>query len=151
MQDIAYHYPHFAGRPGAKDYPVHCVAGQNAVSAIGHIAYAGRKLCADEAKKQTWEKSYLTFEGGAWINVAKAGTSKRNSCLCCVLPCRKKSGGFTQGGCLLLLDLLLFLVKDFLLHGCKVGGDCTEIGANHLVRYHCINLCSADMLVTEYL
>lgn len=67
------------------------------------------------------------------------------------LPCRKKSGGFTQGGCLLLLDLLLFLVKDFLLHGCKVGGDCTEIGANHLVRYHCINLCSADMLVTEYL
>jgi len=69
VQDIAYHYPHFAGLPGAKDYPVHCVAGQNAVSAIGHIAYAGRKLCADEAKKQTWEKSYLTFEGGAWINV----------------------------------------------------------------------------------
>lgn len=90
VQDIAYHYPHLAGLPGAKDYPVHCVAGQNAVSAVGHIAYAGRKLCADEAKKQTWEKSYLTFESGAWINVAKAGTPKRNSCLCCVLPCRKE-------------------------------------------------------------
>jgi hypothetical protein len=151
VQDIAYHYPYLTGLPGATDYPVHCVTGQNAVSAVGHTAYAGRELCADEAKKQTWEKSYLTFEGGAWINAAKAGTPKRNSCLCCVLPCRKESGGFTQSGCLLLLDLFLFLVKDFLLHGCKVGGDCTEIGADHLVRYHRINLCGADMLVTEYL
>ena len=31
MQDIAYHYPYLAGLPGATDYPVHFVAGQNAV------------------------------------------------------------------------------------------------------------------------
>ena len=44
------------------------------------------------------------------------------------------SGGFTHGG-YLLLDLLLCLVKDFLLHGCKVAGDRTEIGAYHLVGH----------------
>ncbi len=45
-------------------------------------------------KKQTWEKSYLTFEGGTWINAAKAGVPFGSSCLCCVLPCRKKSRRF---------------------------------------------------------
>lgn len=39
---------------------------------------------------------------------------------------RKESGGFTHGDCL-LLDLLLCIVKDFLLHGSKVAGDRTEI------------------------
>ena len=70
---------------GATDYPVHFVAGQNTVPTIGLVAYAGRELCADEAKEQTKEKLYLTFGCGAWVNAAKAGTSKRNSCLCRVL------------------------------------------------------------------
>ena len=65
MQDIAHHYPYFAGLPGATDYPVHFVAGQNAVPTIGLVAYAGRELCADEAKKQTGEKFYLISESGA--------------------------------------------------------------------------------------
>lgn len=60
------------------------------------------------------------------------------------------SGGFTYGDCL-LLDLLLCLVKDFLLHGCKVAGDRTEIGAYHLVGHFGVYLGGADMLVTEYL
>lgn len=151
MQDIAYHHPHLAGLPGAKDYPVHCVAGKNAVPAVGLVAYAGRKLCADEAKKQTWEKSYLTFESGAWINVAKAGIPNWSSCLCCVLRPRKRSGGFTHGDRLLLLDFFLLLVEDVFLHGFEIGGNGTEIGANHFVRYHRIDLGGADMLVSEYL
>ena len=150
MQDIAYHYPHLAGLPGAKDDPVHCVAGQNAVPTIGLAAYAGRELCADEAKEQTKEKLYLTFERGAWVNAAKAGVPPGSSCLCRIFPCRKRSGGFTQGGCLPLLPrFLLFLVKDVLLHGFEVVGDRTEIGAYHLVRDYGINLGGADMLVTE--
>ena len=64
---------------------------------------------------------------------------------------RKESGGFTQGCRLLLADLFLFPVKDFLLHGCKVAGDRTEIGTYHLVGHFGVYLSGADMLVTEYL
>jgi len=38
MPDIAYHYPYLAGLPGATDYPVHFVAGQNTVPTIGLVA-----------------------------------------------------------------------------------------------------------------
>lgn len=67
----------------------------------------------------------------------------------CTSP--KESGGFTHGDRLLLADLFLFPVKDFLLHGCEVAGDRTEIGAYHLVSHFGIYLGGADMLVTEYL
>lgn len=59
----------------ATDYPVHCAAGQNAVPTIGLVAYAGRELCADEAKEQTKEKPYLTFGCGAWVNAGKGRSS----------------------------------------------------------------------------
>ena len=62
----------------------------------------------------------------------------------------EESGGFTHGDRLLLADLFLFPVKDFLLHGCEVAGDRTEIGAYHLVSHFGVYLCGADMLVTEY-
>lgn len=61
------------------------------------------------------------------------------------------SGGFTHGDRLLLADLFLFPVKDFLLHGCEVAGDRTEIGTYHLVGHFGVYLGGADMLVTEYL
>ena len=152
VQDIAYHYPYLAGLPGATDYPVHCAAGQNAVPTIGLVAYVGRELCADEAKEQTKEKLYLTFGCGAWVNAAKAGTSKRNSCLCRVLHFPRRNQAVSRmATALLLADLFLFPVKDFLLHGCEVAGDRTEIGAYHLVSHFGVYLCGADMLVTEYL
>lgn len=63
----------------------------------------------------------------------------------------ERSGGYTHGDRLRLLDLFLFLVKDFLLHGGKIAGDSTEIGTNHLVCDNGINLGGADMFVSEYL
>lgn len=48
---------------------------------------------------------------------------------------RKESGSFTHGDRLLRADLFLFPVKDFLLHGCEIAGDRTEIGAYHLVGH----------------
>lgn len=68
-------------------------------------------------------------------------------------PKKNGSSGFTQGCYLSLLpaDFLFFLVENILLHSRKIGGDGTEIGTDHLVRHHRINLRGTDMLVTEYL